>query len=85
MLQAAQAVYKPAPGVNGGSSGGGTTGSERVPLQTPIVVRNITEEQGNEEGWLAVAAEIHGDGSLKYVVVKGKSQATVDVAQLRFM
>jgi hypothetical protein len=41
-------------------------------------------EAGNEKGWRAVALERHPDGSRKYVVVKGGTEAVVDVSRLQF-
>lgn len=55
-----------------------------VPLPVAIQVRNSTEPSSNESGWLAVALESHADGTIKYLVVKNSTQATLPVGSLDF-
>jgi hypothetical protein len=75
MIRGAQALYTPA---------GAAATSQIVPLPEGIRVRYLSRPAEDEEGWLVIAMERQADGSLKFVVVKGSSEATASASDLQF-
>lgn len=72
MVAASQKVYDPT------SAAGGDV--QIAGLPTAIKVRYVAKQGADEHGWLAVAVERAGSGTLQYVLVKGREQvrATAD-------
>jgi hypothetical protein len=73
MLHAAETVYEPE---------ASTSAAVLVPLPNNMRVKKLRGE--DDEDWLAVAMERQPDGEIKYVIVKGSSQETVSVSDLKF-
>jgi hypothetical protein len=76
VIQAAQEVYVPSPAAGE---------LQLVALPRAVKVRNLDRPAADEGGWRAVAIERQEDGSLKYVVVKGSSEATAEASRLEFV
>lgn len=75
MIQAAESVYEPT---------AAASVVEVVPLPSQVKAKNFARPADDEDGWLVVAMERHADGSLRYILVKGSSEATVPASQLEF-
>jgi hypothetical protein len=75
MVRAAQSAFKDLP-----------EASDRqvVPLPTPLAVRYYARESSEEDGWRALAFS-DGQGSTRFLIVKGKEQEWVDPTQLGFV
>jgi hypothetical protein len=75
MLEAARAVYEPPRP---------EAAVELVPLPATLRAKYPGRPSGDEGGWRAVALERHSDGTIKYIVVKGSSQASEPASALEF-
>lgn len=62
-----------------------TSAPQVVPLPSGVQAKNHDRPAGDEDGWLAVAMERHTEGGLKYILVKGSSEATVPASKLEFV
>jgi len=77
MIQAAEDAHQPAPAAP-------SDAVQLIALPHPLPARNLGEEGPDEGGWRAIAIERYPDGTLKYVVVKGSSEATKAVSEIKF-
>jgi hypothetical protein len=75
MLEAARDVHRPSET---------TPATEIVPLPDQIRVKYSARPDDDEDGWLAIAISHQGGEGIKYVVVKGSSQAVVPASELKF-
>lgn len=65
-------------------NGASATSSQIVPLPQAVRAKNLSQPASNEKGWLAVAIERDSSGELKYLLVKGSSEAAVPASKLEF-
>jgi hypothetical protein len=75
MIEAAEAVYEPP---------SAPSAVQLVPLPQRFEVKVIDEPANNEDGWRAVAIERQADGTIEYIVVKGKAQSKKPASKLEF-
>lgn len=75
MIRGAQALYKPPLGVST---------SEIIPLPDGVRVRYLSRPAEDEDDWLVIAMERQSDATLKYIVVKGSSEAKASASELQF-
>ncbi len=76
MLEAARTLYAP-PATS--------APPELVPLPKAIRAKNHKVPAPDQTDWLAVAIERTGDGSIKYLLVKDSSQASLPASDVEFI
>jgi hypothetical protein len=77
MIEAAEAAYKPAIS--------DSTVVDIAPLPRGFAVRKTDESGEDELGWRAIAVQRRADGTINYVVVKGKNHTVVSPDALEFL
>jgi hypothetical protein len=76
MVEAARLVYAPP---------ADSAPPELIPLPKALRAKNHRVPAADEEGWLAIAIERHADGTIKYLLVKDSSEASLSASDVDFI